>query len=51
MNNFAAVPERQCADVEGIGMIINKIVLNILAVFLRYRASKEDPIPNGKGKM
>ena len=28
-----------------------KIVLNLFAVFLRYRASKEDPIPNGKGKM
>ena len=32
-------------------MIINKIVLNLFAVFLRYTASKEDPIPNGKGKM
>ena len=31
-------------------MIINKIVLNLFAVFLRYTASKEDPIPNGKGK-
>ena len=32
-------------------MIINKIVLKLFAVFLRYTASKEDPIPNGKGKM
>ena len=32
-------------------MIINKIVLKLFAVFLRYITSMEDPIPNGKGKM
>ena len=31
-------------------VIINKIVLNLFAVFLRYTTSKEDPIPNGKEK-